>query len=175
MEVTDVGASSHAYQMPLLALIGATAAYVGALRLWYHKLRMDAGDAVLTQQANRAAGQPAVTTVHHEARYRRAVLWLRVLMVVDVLLISAALALYKVVFRPWMPRQNWDSAQGFDGFALTVQLGLAALIFVAGAHVIAGASAWYLPTRFGGARSWTQAQASGGIAIVVLLATLVLI
>lgn len=125
--------------IPLLAIIGAMAAYVGAIRLWYHKARTDAIDNFQKEQFE------APHKVRHlPSRYKETVLWLRGLIVLDVVVIVGAVALFCYTFHDYLPRFRPRPGYFMDGFSFAVQVMWFALLAMAAAHVASWVGVYFL-------------------------------
>lgn len=151
--------------LPLLTLIAGLAAYVGAMRLWFHKVRMDAVDAMKKAEAEGAAEAITAETEatkleavamkaaakraaadHMRGRYTGAVRWLRGLMFVDVTFMLLAVLVYKRVFKRWL---FWTDAPA-DEWTWVFRIGFFAIGGLCIAHVLAGSAAWKQPWEYGG-------------------------
>lgn len=129
--------------MPLLALLGALAAYVGALRLWYHKLRLDTIDSINKESTetkiyNNSPSARDKAIARLGGRISTAVKWLRVLMVIDMFILATSLLVYLLAFWEFMP---WCSNSKVAYPAILALLGLLAFCVV---HAIAGIRAWVM-------------------------------
>lgn len=146
--------------VPLLALTAGVAAYVGTIRLWFHKLRMDSVDAIKKAEAETDATKKE-SADHAKKRITAAVVWLRGLMILDVMILLLAVFVYKRAFKRWLPWSDWCSSDPSDDFGLVIRLGLVAICLLCVAHVFAGMSAWYRSTKYDGAKHpwWAGAAA----------------
>jgi hypothetical protein len=153
--------------VPLLALTAGLAAYVGTIRLWFHKLRMDSVDALKKAEAESEAVKQA-SADHARKRITTAVLWLRGLMALDVAFLLLAVFVYKRAFRRWLRWGDWGSTDPSDDFGLVIRLGLVAICLLCITHVFAGMSAWYRSTRYGGNRHPWWAGVAGVVSFALL-------
>jgi hypothetical protein len=120
-------------QLPLLALIVAMSAYVGALRLWYHKLRTDAVDAIRKDRI--AFGYMA-------GRLRTAVVWLRVLMVVDLVLLVGAVTAFRQTFGAYLPGEGFGYVDSPQRIVLLARVGFVLICLFCLVHAYGGSQAW---------------------------------
>lgn len=134
--------------IPLLALAAGLAGYVGTIRLWFHKLRMDSVDAIKKAEAETDDAKKK-SADHAKKRIGAAVWWLRGLMVLDVGFLILAIIVYKRAFKRWLPGSNWISPDPSDDLAFVIRLGLVAICCLCIAHVLACASAWYRSAEYG--------------------------
>jgi hypothetical protein len=145
--------------MSLLALFGATAAYISAIRLWFHKLRAGALDALRKAQATQTEKEKAdlkaqgkqteEEKVHHmEERLNRAVWWLRGLAVIDASVVVGAGIVFWLAFHNWFPKSNWVCKRPFDEFALAIQIMWFAFILLILAHLTSAMRAFTLRAEY---------------------------
>lgn len=153
--------------VPLLALTAGLAAYIGTIRLWFHKLRMDSVDAIKKAEAESDAAKQA-SADHAKKRITKAVVWLRGLMVLDVAFLLLAVFVYKRAFKRWLPWGDWVSHDPSDDFGLVIRLGLVAICLLCVAHVCAGMSAWYRSIRYDGNKHPWWAGASAVVSFALL-------
>jgi hypothetical protein len=118
--------------MPLLGLAVAMAAYVSALRMWYHKLRMDMLDALATSGATEL-----------KRRFKSAVIWLQVLAVTDLLILCLTIVVFKLAFGCWLKMPQWGETVTHlhVSFALAVQATAVAIGIFCMVHIWSGSDA----------------------------------
>jgi hypothetical protein len=137
--------------LPLLAIFGAAAAYIGAIRLWYHKVRMDATDALKKADAELAAKKGDERKalkrhypVHLKRRRAQAVVWLRCLVLLDVVALAGAIGVFRHAFGEWFPAYvNWHKGGPFSWFVFALQMMWLALLLFTAAHLFSALSAWW--------------------------------
>lgn len=164
--------SSWQAVMPLLGLIAAMAAYLSAIRIWYHKVRMDVTDAIEkrklelkaelkkekqtiqdeSSELKRAAESAAESDTivgYLKKRYRNAVCWLRLLAILDFVILLGAASLFRYGFAEWLPPvDNWKRSAPFNGFVITVHMVCIGLAGFSVLHVFTGVGAWAISPTY---------------------------
>lgn len=183
-------------RVKLLGLFGAMAAYLGAVRLWFHKARADALDGIQKERppneitdptSGERKANPAAETYHpknnpkvkHLApRLVSSVMWLRLLAPLDLLVLFGAGVLFVSTFGEFLPGSllATKSAGRDVGKIVVVNLAWLALLGVTFAHARSGLDAWFMPSTFenplqkaGYDRCWVAQVLLAELALIALV------